>query len=113
MAATILVSNYTIHFVYLIGRIGHPNIYNNVIKEHYTHCQQLVELGDHHSARIGGSGAHFTIQRTQHELPGNHPALVILDVFAAHCTQAVKKAFQNANIRTVYVPAGCTGTPSR
>ena len=49
---------------------------------------------------------YFTIQHTQHELPGDHPALVILDVFAAHCSQAVKKAFQDANIRTVYVPAG-------
>lgn len=39
----------------------------------------------------------------------NQRGLLILDVFAAHRTDAVKAQFNKLNLDFVYVPAGCTG----
>lgn len=38
----------------------------------------------------------------------NQPALAIFDVFAAHRSEKVLSALKKANIRYVFVPAGCT-----
>lgn len=38
----------------------------------------------------------------------NQPALAIFDVFAAHISKKVLSALKKANIRYVFVPAGCT-----
>ena len=52
---------------------------------------------------------YFTEERERLDLPPDHPALVILDVFAAHRTQVVRDLFKDNQMYIVYVPAGCTG----
>ena len=52
---------------------------------------------------------YFIAQREALDLEPDHRALVLLDVFAAHRTQAVKDLFWKKNISIVYVPASCTG----
>ena len=42
-------------------------------------------------------------------LPDDHPALLILDIFAAHRTLAVKELCAEHHIVMVFVPANCTG----
>jgi hypothetical protein len=51
----------------------------------------------------------FANERKRVGLNKNHPALVILDVFAAHRTKAFKKLCDDSHIKLVYVPASCTG----
>lgn len=52
---------------------------------------------------------YVTATRLRLELPDTQPALAIFDVFAAHRVQSVKDRLKEANIKFVYVPAGCTG----
>ena len=42
-------------------------------------------------------------------LPEDHPALVILDIFAAHRTEDVKQLYAEHNILLEFIPANCTG----
>lgn len=48
-------------------------------------------------------------KRNELELAGDHPALAIFDVFAAHHCSSVLAKLQCNNIYQVFVPAGCTG----
>ena len=43
------------------------------------------------------------------DLPDDHPALAIFDVFSAHRCSSVLAKLQSNNIHQVFVPAGCTG----
>ena len=52
---------------------------------------------------------YFKEQRRVLELPADQPALVILDVFAAHRTENVKALYAEHNILLEFVPANCTG----
>lgn len=47
--------------------------------------------------------------RDTRDLPLRQTALVILDVFKAHRVDSVLDALHGANIRTIFVPACCTG----
>jgi hypothetical protein len=47
-------------------------------------------------------------KRTELDLTLKQPALAIFDVFSAHRHASVLDALQRANIKVVYVPAGCT-----
>jgi hypothetical protein len=52
---------------------------------------------------------YFKAQREALDLQPDHPALTLLDVFAAHRTAAVRDLFREHNIQVIYVPASCTG----
>ena len=47
-------------------------------------------------------------KRDELDLPLKQPALAIFDVFSTHRHTSVLDALQRANIKVVYVPAGCT-----
>ena len=42
-------------------------------------------------------------------LSGDHPALALFDVFAAHCCTSVLKKLEESHIHQVFIPANCTG----
>lgn len=47
-------------------------------------------------------------KRVKHGKP-NMPMILVMDIFAAHCTDAVKQKLESKNIKCVFVPASCTG----
>ena len=47
-------------------------------------------------------------KRDELNLPLEHPALAIFDVFSTHCHETVLDALYRANIKVVFVPARCT-----
>lgn len=52
---------------------------------------------------------YFTTVRRNLNLAHDHPALVILDVFAAHRTEAFLSKMKENHIWTRFIPGGCTG----
>jgi hypothetical protein len=52
---------------------------------------------------------YYASERKRLGLAKDHPALVILDVFAAHRTKAFKQLCEDSHIKMMYVPASCTG----
>ena len=48
-------------------------------------------------------------KREELELAPEHPALCILDLFAAHRVEPIVAAFARHHIKVVFVPGGCTG----
>ena len=51
---------------------------------------------------------YVTDKRDELDLPLKQPALAIFDVFSAHRHASILDALHRANIKVVYVPAGCT-----
>ena len=47
--------------------------------------------------------------RSKSDYDEDQKALLILDTFAAHCTEEFKEALEEANIKPVFVPPGTTG----
>jgi hypothetical protein len=52
---------------------------------------------------------YFTAQRAALDLDPTHPGLLLMDVFAAHRTDKVKKLLAHHNIIYIFIPANCTG----
>ncbi|CAG2215564.1 unnamed protein product [Mytilus edulis] len=76
------------------------NIYHS--ENHWSNTDTMLHYIEHLLV------PYVTDKRDELDLPLKQPALAIFDVFSAHRHASVLDALHRANIKVVYVPAGCT-----
>ena len=83
----------------------HPHVNFPISDNHWSNTTTVLRFID----KV--LNPYLQSKRVELGLPPTQKALLILDVFRAHCTTAVQQKLSESNILVVFVPANCIATP--